>query len=345
MLLAVAPGTALIIGISVLLALGFLFWPGSGLIDQWGRSRLNTRSILLEDALEYIFDCEYKNRSCGLDSIAGNLHISPDKATRIVQHLQSMGLIELKNDTFRLTDAGKSYALKIIRVHRIWERYLADETGISQMEWHGAADAMEHRLSLEQADQMAARMGNPAFDPHGDPIPSSGGEFPSHSGQPLSTLQEGDIARITHVEDEPAAIYAQLAALDLYPGAQVYVIDVTEERIQFAVNGEECVLAPLFAANITVEKIPDEEPLVEKPPALSSLQPGEKATVVSISPKCRGQERRHLMDLGVIPGTVVTAEFESAAGNLTAYRVMGATIAIRKGQADNIFINRLTEEQ
>ncbi len=343
MLLAAEPGTALIIGIIIMLVLGIFFWPGQGLIAQLGKSKQNTRRILLEDALKYIFDCEYKNRSCGLDSIAGNLHISPDKATRIVQHLQSMGLIELKNDAFWLTDAGKSYALKIIRVHRIWERYLADETGVGHMEWHGSADAMEHQLSLEQADQMAARMGNPAFDPHGDPIPSSEGELPSQTGQPLNTLKEGDIARITHVEDEPAAIYAQLAALDLYPGAQVYVIDATEERIRFAVNGEECVLAPLFAANITVEKIPDVEPLLEKHPALSSLRSGEKATIVSISPKCRGQERRHLMDLGVIPGTVVTAEFESAAGDLTAYRVMGATIAIRKGQADNIFINRLTE--
>jgi DtxR family Mn-dependent transcriptional regulator len=345
MLLKVDPATALLVGIIVLIILSLALLPGKGLFPRVIRWRLNNKRILLEDALKYIFDCAYKNYSCGLNSIAGNLNISADKATHIIEHLKSVGLIEIKQDCILLTEAGKSYALKIIRIHRVWERYLADETGVGHIEWHGEADTMEHQMTLEKADEMAARLGNPVFDPHGDPIPSSGGDFPTPTGQPLSTLEEGEIARIIHIEDEPHAIYAQLSAMDLYPGAQVYMVDVSEEKIHFAVNGEECVLTPLFASNITVKKMPGQEPIQEKHPLLSSLKIGEKAEVVSISPKCRGQERRRLMDLGVIPGTVISAELVSASGDPTAYKVMGATIALRKSQADTILIHPLNEEQ
>ncbi|MCB0569315.1 MAG: DtxR family transcriptional regulator [Phaeodactylibacter sp.] len=340
MLIAVNPEIALLIGGAALLGLALTFWPKNGLLALLARGRLNTQRVLLEDALKFLFDCEYKSIPCRLNSIAGNLHISADSTARLLDRLRAMGLIQLQEDTFRLTDAGRSYALRIVRVHRIWERYLADETGVGQMDWHGEADFKEHLLSPEAADQLAAQMGNPAFDPHGDPIPSSKGEMPVYTGKPLSALKEGDIARIVHIEDEPAAIYAQIAALGLYPGMQVYIMDVTDERIQFAANGEECVLTPLFATNITVESLPAPEPIQKKADLLSALKAGESALVKGISPTCRGQQRRRLMDLGIVPGTAITTEFRSASGDPVAYRVLGTTIAIRRSQADQIFIDR-----
>ena len=341
----VKPGIALLIGIFVLFVIVLIFWPKKGLVSLWTRNRLNTKRTLMEDTLKFIFDCEYKNQSCGFNSIAGNLNVSTSKATKIIDQLQSMGLIRFPKNEIRLTDAGRSYALQIIRVHRVWERYLADETDVSHMEWHEAADLKEHHMSLEEADKLAVKMGNPVYDPHGDPIPSSKGELPSHRGQPLSSLKEGDIARITHIEDEPPTIYTQLVALDLYPGMQVYVMDVSDEKIQFAANGEECVLSPLFASNITVELLPEDEPLEEKYKLLSSLEVGEKGEIIGISKKCRGQSRRRLMDLGIVPGSVVSAELESAFGDPVAYRILGANIAIRENQADKIFINPIEERQ
>ena len=157
----------------------------------------------------------------------------------------------------------------------------------------------------------------------------------------LASLNEGDIGVITHIEDEPALVYAQLVALDLYPGTKVYVLDVTDDRITFAANGEECVLSPLFAANVTIELLGEEEPMEEKYSVLSSLQLGDKAEIISISSKCRGQERRRLMDLGVIPGVTVLAELQNTFGDPTAYRVMGATIALRDNLADKIYIRKL----
>ncbi|TNE52025.1 MAG: hypothetical protein EP344_15915 [Bacteroidetes bacterium] len=340
-LLAIAPGTALLTGFLTVVLLVWAFWPKNGLIAVLNRARMNSQRVLLEDALKFLYDCEYKREACGLHSIAGNLHVSSDTATKLLDRLRTMGLISLDEQNFHLTDTGRSYALRIIRVHRIWERYLADETGIGQMEWHGEADRREHMMSPEAADALAAQMGNPVFDPHGDPIPTAEGQMPDHKGQPLSTLQEGSIARIIHIEDEPHTIYEQLAALGLYPGMQVYVLDVTDGTITFAADGEECVLTAMFASAITVEPFEGNAPVTARHPTLASLEPGEEAEVVGISPNCRGQQRRRLMDMGIVPGTRVKAEFRSASGDPVGYRILGTTIGIRRKQAEQVFIKKL----
>ncbi|MBZ5856336.1 metal-dependent transcriptional regulator [Flavihumibacter profundi] len=337
------PAWALLIGVATLIFIGFIFWPNIGLISILLRSRHNTHREQVEDALKFLFDCEYKNIFCGLQSIASNLDISEEKAARLLGHLTSMGLIAVHGDTFSLTDSGRSYALQVIRLHRIWEKYLADVTGAGHLEWHEAADQKEHRLSIEEADRLAAQIGNPVFDPHGDPIPSSTGEIPEHTGQPLSALKVGDTGRIVHVEDEPKVIYAQLMALGLYPGTQLHVIESADGKIKFIANNEECLLTSHFASAVTVVLIPHE--IQVNYALLSSLKLGEKAEIKGISPSCRGQQRRRLMDLGIIPGTLVTAELKSASGDPVAYRILGANIAIRKKQADHIFVNRVIAGQ
>ncbi|MEZ4899019.1 MAG: metal-dependent transcriptional regulator [Saprospiraceae bacterium] len=337
------PGWSLLFGTLLLVLLAGIFWPKIGLLAFSRRSRLNRQRVWLEDALKYLFDCEYKKVTCSLNSIAGNLHISADKTAKLLNRLRSMGLITMEGEAeLQLTDAGRSYALRIIRVHRIWERYLADETGVDQMEWHGEADLQEHQLSPSAANQLAARMGNPVFDPHGDPIPTIEGEMPQHRGQPLSSLEEGTVAQIIHLEDEPHTIYEQLAALGLYPGMQVYVMDKTDGKITFAADGEECILTTLFAASITVETLKTKEKIREKQELLSSLVLGESAEIISLSPNIRGQQRRRLMDLGFVPGTAIRAELNSAGGDPRGYRILGTTVGIRRQQADLIYIKRTT---
>jgi DtxR family Mn-dependent transcriptional regulator len=229
-------------------------------------------------------------------------------------------------------------------VHRIWESYLADETGVAQADWHNEADWIEHQVTPEDTEKLAAQMGNPVYDPHGDPIPTVEGELPPPRGQALNCLKEGNLARIIHIEDEPRSIYEQLVVLGLYPGMQVYVTDVEEGRITFAADGEERVLTPLFASQITVEMVSGKAPATRKYSLLSSLDIGESAEVAGISPNCRGQQRRRLMDLGIVPGSLISAEIKSASGDPVGYRVMGTTIGIRKQQADMIFIHKENEQ-
>jgi DtxR family Mn-dependent transcriptional regulator len=109
----------------------------------------------------------------------------------------------LANENLGLTPDGRSYALQIVRAHRLWERYLADETGFDETKWHAKAEQYEHQLTPHDATKLAGRLGYPLMDPHGDPIPTAHGELVDRSGQALTTLTPGQDARILHLEDEP----------------------------------------------------------------------------------------------------------------------------------------------
>ncbi|MCH7772948.1 MAG: metal-dependent transcriptional regulator [Bacteroidetes bacterium] len=334
----VDPLTSLIVGFIIILFLIWVYLPRKGLLARLKRSKKNTHRVLIEDSLKHLYNCEYNGINCTLNSVAGNVSISADEASKVVKKLEELELITSHERGISLTPEGRAYALRIIRTHRLWEKYLADETSVGEEDWHIAAEEIEHHITPAQADALAAQIGNPVFDPHGDPIPSAKGDLPVKKGNALNTLKTGEFARIIHIEDEPNAIYSQLVAAGLYPGMQVRMIESSKDRIKFLANGEEVVLAPLFAKNVTIIPIKNETTVKGKFKSLSSLSVGEKGIVLGISKRCRGQQRRRLMDLGVVPGTEIEAEMKSIGGDPVAYRIRGASIALRKNQADKIYL-------
>ena len=330
------------------IALGLAFLagmvlPGYGLFSRWKRPTKNSNKIFIEDALKHLYDCEYKHIPGTPLSVAGALSISGDETATLLDLLERHRLVSQKGEGLALTVEGRNYALRVIRLHRLWERYLADETGLREIEWHPSAERQEHRMTLDEGNALAAKMGDPRYDPHGDPIPTSSGDLPVQKGIPLTLLTKGIPAQIVHVEDEPAAVYAQLVAQGLYPGVRITILDASNERISYEAEGQENVLAPIVASNLTVVPFSRNVPTHEVHESLASLRIGEKATVVGISGACRGQQRRRLLDLGVVPGTEITAELRSASGNPLAYVIRGATIALRKDQARHIHILRNRE--
>jgi DtxR family Mn-dependent transcriptional regulator len=334
----VDPLTSLIIGLVIIVFLTWVYLPGKGLLARLKKSKKNTHRVLIEDSLKHLYNCEYNGINCTLNSVAGNVSISADEASKVVKKLEELELITSHESGISLTPEGRAYALRIIRTHRLWEKYLADETSVGEEYWHLAAEEIEHQITPAQADTLAAQIGNPVFDPHGDPIPSAKGDLPVKKGNALSTLRMGEFARIIHIEDEPHAIYSQIIAAGLYPGMQVRMIELSKDRIKFLANGEEVVLAPLFAKNVTILPIKVESTIKGKFKSLSTLSVGEKGIVLGISKRCRGQQRRRLMDLGIVPGTEIEAEIKSIGGDPVAYKIRGASIALRKTQADKIYL-------
>ncbi|NUN07850.1 MAG: DtxR family transcriptional regulator [Ignavibacteriaceae bacterium] len=312
--------------------------PGRGLFRRMKRAATRNRKELFEDALKHLYDCEYKKRSCNVMSIAGNLNISNSDASTIVEKLEDMGLLTLSSGELILTSEGRSYALKVIRIHRLLEKYFADEEGLEETYWHSEAENLEHTITQAEADELAVRLNNPVFDPHGDPIPTADGDIPAISGKPLTSLSVGEYGQITHIEDEPEAVYKQLVAMGLYPGKHIRMIQSDSKRLTFEAGGEECVLAPILADNITVSELMPTEKQLSEFKTLDKLQPGEAAYIVGLSRACRGQQRRRLMDLGLIPGTNVRYAMASPGGEPVAYEIMGTKIALRKQQARQIFI-------
>ncbi len=336
----VNPLITLLIAFSFLGIIFLIFRPNKGYFWLWRRAMQNTERVLIEDALKHLYDCEYKQLPCTLQSLSGGLSISAAQTIKLLTRLEAMDLVKSQGKTLQLTDSGRSYALRIIRIHRVWERYLADETGLTAPEWHADAEQREHKMTLGEANALAAQLGNPLYDPHGDPIPTARGELPPSQGIPMTDLKKGQVAEIVHIEDEPEEIFAQLVAEGLDVGMKIHILDSSPERIRFALDGDEQSLAPVFAANVTV--LPLNVKQFEEPsyPTLSQLKPGESGQVIGISRACRGLQRRRLMDLGVIQGTKIKAEMSSAAGDPIAYEIRGATIALRKQQADLVFIEK-----
>jgi DtxR family Mn-dependent transcriptional regulator len=167
-----------------------------------------------------------------------------------------------------------------------------------------------------------------------------------HGGQPLTDIPIDQPFQIVHIEDEPEEIYTQLVAEGLYPGMQVRMIEKSSSRVIFWGNGDEHVLAPIFAANVSVTPITTEHSQIEgvgEP--LNSLTPGFSGEVLAISPRMRGAERRRMMDLGILPGTTVQADFRSPGGDPTAYLIRDTLIAIRNEQAELIRIKPVEKQQ
>lgn len=332
------PALSLLVFAVLALLLGVLFWPRSGLAPRLSRMRRESERVRLEDGLKHLLECERGGRACTLENLAGRLEVTRGDASDVLTHLAERGLAESRAAGFGLTEDGRAYALRIVRTHRLWERYLADRTGVPAREWHAEAERVEHVMSEEEAERLSSRLGHPRYDPHGDPIPTAAGDIPAPEGLPLTRVEAGRSVVVRHLEDEPPEVYERLAAAGLAPGTPLEVIqgaDGLSEGGTLAIraNGVDREIRAVDAANVTVEMLPPGAGATSGGRTLAEVRPGEEATVTGISPACQGPQRRRLLDLGVVPGTVIVPELVSTSGDPVAYRVRGALIALRREQA------------
>jgi DtxR family Mn-dependent transcriptional regulator len=334
----VDPAAALSVFAIALVVAGLLFWPRWGLVVRLGRMSELTERVLLEDALKHVYTCESIGRVCSIESVAGQLEVTTGKAAALLSRLAESEMTRSDDFGPRLTEAGRESALRLVRTHRLWERYLADRTGLPAGEWHAEAERMEHSLSPTETDVLAARLGHPAWDPHGDPIPTRGGALPAVERLSLAGVEPGRTAEIVHLEDEPREIYDALLADGFGLGARVSVLERSDRQVRLRARGREWPMDFLVARNVTVRLLPEGTDADEPVDTLVDLKPGDSGRVVGISPACQGAQRRRLLDLGVVRGTEIEAALASATGDPVAYRIRGALIALRSEQAEWIRI-------
>jgi len=339
----VDPAFALVVFAAIVAVAAVVFWPRSGLVARLNRASRLTERVLLEDALKHVYTCESVGRVCTLESMAGQLEVSTGKAAALLERLADSDLVRSDESGPTLTDLGRESALRLVRTHRLWERYLADRTGVPAGEWHEEAERMEHTLTPEETDALASRLGHPAWDPHGDPIPTPSGELPEVERVTLAGVAPGHTVEIIHLEDEPREIYDALLADGFGLGSRLDVIDRSDRTVRVRARGREWSLAGVVARNVSVRVLPAGETADQHVDTLLDLEPGEMGVVVDVSPACQGSQRRRLLDLGVVKGTEIRPELVSAAGDPVAYRIRGALIALRREQADWIRIRRQAE--
>ena len=127
----------------------------------------------VEDYLKAIYDLESRLGSAPTNDIAQRLSVAPASVSGMVQRLADQGWLEYERYRgVRLTHQGRRAALRILRRHRILESYLVHALGYTWQNVHDEAERLEHAVSEELIDRMAAALGDPAHDPHGAPIPS-----------------------------------------------------------------------------------------------------------------------------------------------------------------------------
>ncbi|WP_117883927.1 metal-dependent transcriptional regulator [Aureibaculum luteum] len=334
------PTHALLIFFGLVLISYLLFRPKSGWFWVIKNNLKSNEKIVIEDVLKQLYHIENSGKEMNLHDLNNSLKFNDRTIVDVVKKMTIIELITFDGDNLKLTDSGRDYALRIVRVHRLWEKYLAEKTGFDKVEWHIRAEDMEHKLSHEETDLLATRLGNPQYDPHGDPIPTKLGKVADLEGEFLSSLKVGSVGRIVHIEDEPDVIYKQILAEKIHIGSQIRVIENNKERVVFYAEGQEFVLAPIVAANITITLLEKEESLEENMARLSSLKDNEEASIIGISKESRGDSRRRLLDLGFVRGAKISIDLESPFGNPIAYLIKGTSIALRHDQASKILIKK-----
>jgi DtxR family Mn-dependent transcriptional regulator len=318
--------------------LAAIFHPQRGLLARWRFNSRRGQREFTEDALKFLLKQEQEGRYASLEALAGALRIYETDLMRLVTRLESQGLLQSQAGGLRLTPEGARWAMQVVRAHRLWERYLADEARLPLSKIHSEAERREHGMSPEQIDELAASLGYPDLDPHGDPIPNRQGDMVASQTTPLTSWSPGIPGRIAHLEDEPPMAYHQILAEGLRLGQVVRVLESTPERLLFSDGENEYRLAPAVAANIFLSPLPQALQPQSGVMPLSELPDKTEAEVIALDDACQGFTRRRLLDLGMTPGTRLSAEMRNFAGDPRAYRLRSTLIALRREQAQHIWV-------
>jgi DtxR family Mn-dependent transcriptional regulator len=197
-----------------------------------------TRSV--EDYLKAIYRLSAQGGFAATSDIAGLLDLSAPSVSGMVKRLSEMGLIEhVPYRGVQLTSQGRRAALRMIRRHRVLELYLTRQLQYNWDDVHDEAERLEHAVSDDLIERMAAALGDPRYDPHVDPIPTAAGEIEEAELVPLSEAAIGKELELRQVGTQDAARLRYFAEQGLVPGVRVLVTD----RQPF--NGPTTILLPV----------------------------------------------------------------------------------------------------
>jgi DtxR family Mn-dependent transcriptional regulator len=183
-------------------------------------------SPAVEDYAKAIYELETRAGVASTTALADRLGVRPASVSGMLRKLVSLGfVVHERYRGVRLTESGRRVALEVIRHHRLLELFLVEEFGMSWDQVHAEAEALEHVLSEQVEERIAARLGDPVFDPHGDPIPTVTLEVEERATRDLNSLKPGDRGVFVRVSDANPAMLRFLAERGIAPGDRVEVVD------------------------------------------------------------------------------------------------------------------------
>lgn len=185
-------------------------------------------SPAVEDYLKAIYHLETEaGEPVTTNALCGRLGVTAPSASGMLKKLDDLRLVVyMPYRGVHLSEAGRRMALGVVRRHRLLEAFLAETLGLSWDKVHDEAEVLEHGVSPELCELIAARLGDPRTDPHGDPIPTRDGQVVEAPSRSLGSLGPGQRGRVARVSDRDPGILRHLSERGIALGDIVEVRQV-----------------------------------------------------------------------------------------------------------------------
>ena len=219
----------------------------------------NPLTISIQDYLKHIYELTENGESASTNALARKLKISAPSVTGMVQKMASAkpALVEYqKHQGVTLTREGRRAALEVIRHHRLLEAWLVQTLGYSWDEVHEEAERLEHVISEDFERRIAAALGHPLRDPHGELIPTADLKMPLDESTPLSALRKNQSGKILCIKSADADLLRHLNELGLTPNTSIEVVDYSpfDHNLTVTAGKRTSVLGLNITGKIFVEK-------------------------------------------------------------------------------------------
>ena len=212
-----------------------------------------------ENYLKTLFKLEsHRDRKVNNIALAKALSLNPATVLEMVRKLADRKLLQIRPDkSIQLTEKGRTKALLTIRKHRLWEVFLVDKMNYKWNEVHELAEQLEHIESADLVDRLDKFLGNPSFDPHGDPIPDKNGKVKANLSVPLSDCAAGKNYTVINLIDTSDAFLQFLGKLNILPGIKIKLLEKLEYDNSFSVEVQKKTVqfSEKVAKNILVQAI------------------------------------------------------------------------------------------
>jgi len=214
----------------------------------------------VEDYLKAIYAIGKGTGPAATNEIAQRLALAPASVSGMVRRLADQGLLAYERyHGVKLTETGRRAALRTLRRHRVIEAYLSRALGFPWDRVHDEAERLEHAVSDELVDRMAATIGEPMVDPHGAPIPTRDGAVDETEHTSLADLAVGASGVVARVTDEDPEMLRYLGELSIRPGKRITVKARApfDGPITLLVGREELSIGPALAMHVLVAPVRD----------------------------------------------------------------------------------------